>query len=998
MMSSWGEEEARDDEPQLPWDPFWEFVLGDGTDDEEEAVPSRKGFAPWRHRYVEDDERSWDDGGCANSYSFGTMFSPPVEQKKDPKPRRLGWPIKKGLSGESGKEQKQGSIGPNASDSTQREQKSVTKAESEESLDIWELDLAPFIGGSNEEGKQNEVSHIKKNSRRFRTKETRPTEEASSKRVKRRFFAFGRRRSEHSSATTIPKKERSQVERSRRSLFSRSKSTPSTNAASAAVPKTKKAFMKQKPKSDQSIGTLSPELASSIGVGLETLSNSGSKLLEWMDDEATDESMESAPAVVAPANENRDTPKDTATKNEPDDGGTLSNSFNAILHWMEGSETDNSSVGASTLDDSKGTHSTDVLTSSDGANEKEREDNQSIQLSSHLFDDESASATDQEPSLPEDSLDTDEFTNEESLEEMSSASDKGVHIFDEDESSAELGSGNVESPSTNLGSRNIGNDNESAFSPAPPREAATQNVKPNPGILRTPAPISPPHGVVKPIPILARQLTHSFSEQNSIIEEVDNAPRAILKSSSRQHGSRSTFSRIKTCLPARTLTPQQKYMSTTKGLLYHELSTQELTELFPKVRSIGDEDSSAASSFFADQAEFDQSKPAHLQAPIPKKGPQSLYEYEYETGVHMFASYSELGSERTCPMTVSIGRVPLPSPISRKSKEKDVIIQVEASTVSQTDCSIRCGEWWGSDSISLPNSPGVDVVGRIYCLDPETKRRTGFMKGERVMSLVQWGGNARYLPLDAAKLVKVPEYVDPAMAVCLAETYLTAFQVLHINTPNDERYGVLPLIENRILIIGKAITNLGRAISELGKMAGGKVFALAKERHFEKVSSIGIRPRDVDSLDWWDELCGKIDTIVCIDEDVPTIYYKLLKKLGRVVMIRSPANSNIRTGPSKSKSKKKNERKLKRQPQQELPDTTKIYDVYTEWKTNLDQCKADLNHLIDKLVEKDIQPQVLDRIPLGRVGQAQQLIKGRSIKGYIVCEPWLVAKSRAIVL
>jgi NADPH:quinone reductase-like Zn-dependent oxidoreductase len=462
------------------------------------------------------------------------------------------------------------------------------------------------------------------------------------------------------------------------------------------------------------------------------------------------------------------------------------------------------------------------------------------------------------------------------------------------------------------------------------------------------------------------------------------------------------------------MTPQQKYMSTQRGVVpHHELSPQELAELFPKVRSIGD-DSSTPSSFFADKAAFDQSRPAHLQASIPRRGPQSLFEYEYETGVHMYAAYAELGSEATCPMRVCSAQVPLPACIGPpKGREKNVIVQVEASTVSQTDCSIREGDWWGEDRFLLPNAPGVDVVGRIFSLDPETKRKTGFMKGERVMSLVQWGGNSRYISLDPTKLVKLPEYVDPAMASCLAETYLTAFQVLHIDMPQDLRYELQSLNGTRTLIIGKAITNLGRAISDLGKIAGGKVYALAKERHFTKVSELGIRPRNVDSLDWWNELDGKIDTIVCIDQDVATIYYKLLKASGRVVMIRSATSgtiqiepktktdidsSSIRKQPLRRNQRPQQQQQQQQQQQNQPADATKVYDVYAEWKTNVDLCKEDLHHLVDLLVRKQIQPTVLDRIPLNRVGQAQQMINGRSIKGYIVCEPWLVAKSRAIAL
>lgn len=90
--------------------------------------------------------------------------------------------------------------------------------------------------------------------------------------------------------------------------------------------------------------------------------------------------------------------------------------------------------------------------------------------------------------------------------------------------------------------------------------------------------------------------------------------------------------------------------------------------------------------------------------------------------------------------------------------------------------------------IPLPNSPGVDVVGRLYRIDNESSKRHGLSKGDRVMSLTNFGGNARYLAVAPEHLVKVPESIDPAEAACLAETYLTAFQVLHLGQGSSSRY------------------------------------------------------------------------------------------------------------------------------------------------------------------------------------------------------------------
>ena len=75
------------------------------------------------------------------------------------------------------------------------------------------------------------------------------------------------------------------------------------------------------------------------------------------------------------------------------------------------------------------------------------------------------------------------------------------------------------------------------------------------------------------------------------------------------------------------------------------------------------------------------------------------------------------------------------------------------------------------------------------------------------------------------------------------------------------------------------------------------------------------------------------------------------------------------------------------------------YDVYSQWDKDLETCKKDLVHLLDLLGKKKIKPTVLDRIPLNKVPKAHRIIESKKgLSGFIICEPWLQTKNRALYL
>lgn len=318
---------------------------------------------------------------------------------------------------------------------------------------------------------------------------------------------------------------------------------------------------------------------------------------------------------------------------------------------------------------------------------------------------------------------------------------------------------------------------------------------------------------------------------------------------------------------------------------------------------------------------------------------------------------------------------------------------LQASTVSPTDCSIRQGNWKGS-AIPLPNCPGVDIVGKVYCIDKQCALRTKLRIGDRVTALTKYGGNSRYLAIDADQLVRVPDRTDPAEATCFPETYLTAFQALHYGQSGNLRYRANALRGKTILLLGPLTTTLIAAFGQLSVIAGARyIYSPAKARHFEKIESMGIVPLSEDPLDWFESLMGRVDLIISVNEEVIPMNQKLLSRSGEIVVVTQDGNilpkreSNERLGRvvcSRASAQNKSR--------------THTLNVYNEWEENLANSKRDLAHIIGYLEERLVVPNVIERIPLNKVSRAHEILERKNVPGFVVCEPWLVSKSRAVML
>lgn len=218
--------------------------------------------------------------------------------------------------------------------------------------------------------------------------------------------------------------------------------------------------------------------------------------------------------------------------------------------------------------------------------------------------------------------------------------------------------------------------------------------------------------------------------------------------------------------------------------------------------------------------------------------------------------------------------------------------------------------------------------------------RLGLSVGDRVISLTKSGGNSRYVLAPDDRLVKVPENVDPAEAAALAETYLAAFQVLHIGQNGSPRYTKASLQGKAILIIG-VLSNVGRATIELAKAGGATaLYGTCKQKHFKTLQDLGVVPLVQEASKWTGLLKGRVDLILVVGdrvkEDVTSKHLEVLRAGGRIVFIgRRSENDLALSSVDELESNKfvcaRNKGKS---------NIVMCYDVYHQWERFTDRSKV----------------------------------------------------------
>lgn len=196
----------------------------------------------------------------------------------------------------------------------------------------------------------------------------------------------------------------------------------------------------------------------------------------------------------------------------------------------------------------------------------------------------------------------------------------------------------------------------------------------------------------------------------------------------------------------------------------------------------------------------------------------------------------------------------------KANSPNDVVIKVEASSITLQDCMIRRGKWY--DMQKLPFIPGSDIVGTICEIGNEAVRTGGYQIGDRVAAVVPSGGNAKYITLKYDDVIRVPDGIDPVIALSLSSTYVPAREALDLARKMNT-----PFTDANILVIGGNGPS-GLATIELAGLEGANVYTTADERHHDYLTELGAKCFPIDPKKWLPTLKGKMDVVidsVCLD-------------------------------------------------------------------------------------------------------------------------------------
>jgi len=299
----------------------------------------------------------------------------------------------------------------------------------------------------------------------------------------------------------------------------------------------------------------------------------------------------------------------------------------------------------------------------------------------------------------------------------------------------------------------------------------------------------------------------------------------------------------------------------------------------------------------------------------------------------------------------------------------EVRVKVLAASATFTDTMVRKGIYYGFKE-TPPLSPGYDMVGVVDKLDTSV---TSIETGQMVADLTVFGAYTEYVLRPANSLVPVPADLDPAEAVSMVLSYVTAYQMLH---------RVAKVQRGQKILVHGAGGAVGTALLELGRLLDLDMYGTASKAKHNLVTSLGATPIDYKSEDFLARMraIGGVDAAFdAIGGDNFKRSFKSLKK-GGILIPYGFYNQAMGRGGNVAKEY------MSIALWNLLPNGRKatFYSIGDLRKKNPEWFKKDLAVLFGLLKVGKIKPSIERRMNLEDAAQAHELIEQAAIKGRIV--------------
>lgn len=299
----------------------------------------------------------------------------------------------------------------------------------------------------------------------------------------------------------------------------------------------------------------------------------------------------------------------------------------------------------------------------------------------------------------------------------------------------------------------------------------------------------------------------------------------------------------------------------------------------------------------------------------------------------------------------------------------EIRVKVLAASATFTDTMVRKGIYYGFKE-TPPLSPGYDMVGVV---DKIGAGVDDLKVGQMVADLTVFGAYTEYIVRPADSLVPVPAGLDPAEAVSMVLSYVTAYQMLH---------RIAKVQHGQKILIHGAGGAVGTALLGLGRQLDLEMFGTASKSKHELVKKFGATPIDYKNEDFLARMraIGGVDAAFdAIGGDNFKRSFKSLKKGGTLVSYGFYYQAMGRGGNVPMDY-------MSIALWNFLPNGRKsvFYSIGDLRKKNPAWFKKDLTALFDLLKEGKIKPSIERRMKLKDAAQAHELIEKAAVKGRIV--------------
>lgn len=310
-------------------------------------------------------------------------------------------------------------------------------------------------------------------------------------------------------------------------------------------------------------------------------------------------------------------------------------------------------------------------------------------------------------------------------------------------------------------------------------------------------------------------------------------------------------------------------------------------------------------------------------------------------------------------------------PVLPEPEPGEVRVKVLASGVAFTDVMIRKG-MYPDVKEKPPFTPGYDMVGIV---DKSGEGATRFKVGQMVADLTVIGSHSEYVCLPEGRLTPVPEGVDPAEAVSLVLSYVTAFQMLH---------RVARLKRGQKALVHGAGGAVGTAFLQLGRLLDLQMVGTDDASKHGLIAEFGATPIDYKSSGFAERLReaageGFDAAFDPIGGESFKLSFSTLRRGGRLVAYGF-YNAVMGRGGGIPRDF------IRLKLWNLLPNgrSAVFYSIGALRKKRPEWFSEDLTKLFDLLVQGKIKPAIGARLPLEDIRRAHELVESATVRGKIV--------------